>query len=196
MTRTRRGPCAKYSRARWVIETFLPLYPLAILFAVTMTNAMPGARTEPTTVSYVDLERYAGKWYEIARYPNRFQRDCAADTSATYALRADGKLAVINECRSPQGKIKRAAGTATVTDKKSNSKLKVTFFWPFYGKYWILECAPDYEYAVVGEPSRKYLWILSRKPQMEEALFQRLAERVADQGYDPAKLVRTPQSER
>ena len=103
-------------------------------------------------------------------------------------------MEVVNECRSKEGKTKRAVGTAKVTDGASNSKLKVTFFWPFYGKYWILELGPEYEYAVVGEPSRKYVWILSRKPRMDQSVYEGLAKKIANAGYDPAKLVRTPQS--
>jgi apolipoprotein D and lipocalin family protein len=167
---------------------------LAILASGMMTESLASTNAQLPTVAHVDLKRYVGKWYEIARYPNRFQKDCAGDTSATYTLRPDGTVEVVNECRSKEGKTKRAVGTAKVTDRASNSKLKVTFFWPFYGKYWILDLGPEYEYAVVGEPSRKYLWILSREPRMDQSLYARLAKKIADVGYDPEKLVRTPQS--
>lgn len=145
------------------------------------------------TVPAVDLERYAGRWFEIARYPNRFQRDCAGEVTATYTLRNDGKIRVLNECRKADGKTKSATGTAKVADAATRAKLRVTFFWPFYGNYWIIALGKDYEYAVVGEPSRKYLWILSRTPQMPEALFNELLGAISAKGYDPARLIRTPQ---
>jgi apolipoprotein D and lipocalin family protein len=169
-------------------------YLLAALLTGWAGSPATGSEGGLSTVAHVDLQRYAGKWYEIARYPNRFQRECAGETTATYTLRENGTVAVVNECRSAQGKLKRAEGTAKVTDKTSNAKLKVTFFWPFYGKYWILELGPDYDYAVVGEPSRRYLWILSRTPHMDEALYERLTKRLAEAGYDPAKLLRTRQA--
>jgi apolipoprotein D and lipocalin family protein len=122
----------------------------------------------------VDLSRYAGKWYEIARLPNRFQRDCACNTTATYTLRADGKITVLNECRQADGRQKSAKGTARVADATGlNTKLKV--FWPFSGDYWITDLDPEYRWAVVGEPGRRYLWILSRQPQMDTTLYQQIA---------------------
>jgi apolipoprotein D and lipocalin family protein len=146
-------------------------------------------------VSSVDLKRYAGTWYEIARYPNRFQRKCTGDVTARYSLRDDGKVDVLNSCREG-GKINQAKGTAKVADTKSNSKLRVTFFWPFYGDYGIIDLAPDYSYAVIGEPRRQYLWILSRSPRMEEPIYNQLLEKIRSLGYDPAGLVKTPQSGR
>jgi apolipoprotein D and lipocalin family protein len=147
-------------------------------------------------VPSVDLARYAGKWYEIARLPNRFQRDCAADVTATYALRPDGKITVVNECRTSEGKQKSAKGTARLASEKGpNTKLKVSFFWPFSGNYWIIDLDADYRWAVVGEPDRKYLWILSRDPQLDEALYRRLVQRAQQQGYDVAPLIKTRQSQ-
>jgi apolipoprotein D and lipocalin family protein len=146
------------------------------------------------TVPYVDLQRYTGTWYEIARYPNRFQRSCDRDTTANYTLRPDGKITVVNACRTGEGKLKRAKGTAKVADRSSNAKLKVTFFWPFYGNYWIIDLDPEYQYAVVGEPSRKYLWILSRSPVMDVAQYERITQKIVSAGYDPSKLIRTRQS--
>jgi apolipoprotein D and lipocalin family protein len=147
-----------------------------------------------TAVDNVDLRRYAGKWYEIARYPNRFQRNCQPDTTAIYTLRDDGKVRVVNACREKNGKVTTARGTAKVVDKKTNAKLKVTFFWPFYGDYWVIGLSPDYQYAIVGEPSRKYLWILSRTPSMEEATYQKVLRLVETLGYQPGKLQKTNQS--
>lgn len=140
----------------------------------------------------VDLDRYLGKWYEIASLPQRFQRGCTA-TTATYTPRDDGKIGVVNECRlgSPEGEIKRVEGYAKVADTQTNAKLKVTFFWPFFGDYWILEVGPDYGYAVVGHPSRDYLWILARSPQLPEATLARILERVRALGFDTARLTYT-----
>ena len=145
-------------------------------------------------VSSVDLARYAGKWYEIARLPNRFQRDCAASTTATYTLRPDGKITVVNECSKADGLRKSAKGTARVADPTGpNTKLKVTFFWPFSGNYWIIDLDPEYRWAVVGEPGRDYLWILSREPRLEEAQYQRILERAKQQGYEVGRLMKTAQ---
>ena len=145
-------------------------------------------------VPSVDLNRYAGKWYEIARLPNRFQRDCAGNTTATYTLRPNGKITVLNECRKSDGRQKSAKGTARVADAKGpNTKLKVTFFWPFSGKYWIIDLDPEYRWAVVGEPSRDYLWILSREPQLDAALYQQIVERARQRGFDTDKLLKTRQ---
>jgi apolipoprotein D and lipocalin family protein len=153
-----------------------------------------GAERPLQVVPAVDFSRYAGKWYEIARLPNRFQRKCASDTSAMYTQRDDGKIAVVNECRTADGRIASATGTAHVASKAGpNTKLKVTFFWPFYGDYWIIDLDPDYRWAVVGGPDRKYLWILGRDRRMEEGLFHSIVERIQAQGYDLTNLVKTKQ---
>jgi apolipoprotein D and lipocalin family protein len=166
---------------------------LAILLAAGIPPARAaGIQAPMQAVPSVDLTRYAGKWYEIARLPNRFQRDCASDTSATYTLRPDGKITVLNQCRQTDGRMKSARGTARlVGGKEPNSKLRVTFFWPFYGNYWIIDLEPDYRWAVVGEPDRKYFWILSREPQLDEALYNQIVQRARDQGYDLSPLLRT-----
>jgi len=171
-------------------------YFSAIAFFLGIQLSVPlAASTAPlTTVDHVDLSRYAGKWFEIARYPNRFQRKCESDTTATYTIRPDGKVQVVNSCREKNGKITTADGTAKVVDAKTNAKLKVTFFWPFYGDYWVIGLSPDYQYAIVGEPDRKYLWILSRTPSMGEATYQEVLRRVESLGYQPAKLIETPQT--
>jgi apolipoprotein D and lipocalin family protein len=167
---------------------------LGLLITVMGLNA--STTQQPlSTVSSVDLKRYVGTWYEIARYPNRFQRKCTGDVTAKYALRDDGKVDVLNSC-SEGGKLNQAKGTAKVADSQTNSKLRVTFFWPFYGDYWILDLAPDYSYAVVGEPKRQYLWILSRSPRMDAPTYDKLLEKIRSLGYDPAGLVKTAQSYR
>lgn len=153
-----------------------------------------GVKKALEVVERVDLNRYAGKWFEIARYPNRFQKDCATDTTATYTLRKDGKIEVVNSCLRKDDKLKTARGTAKVVDSRTNAKLKVTFFWPFYGDYWIIDLDPEYRYAVVGDPGRKYLWILSRTPTLDEQTYQQVLRNVRTAGYDPDRLTKTPQT--
>lgn len=159
-----------------------------LLASAVMAAFQPPMRVVPS----VDLNRYAGKWFEIARLPNRFQRACASDTTATYTLRPDGKISVVNQCRQPDGTLKSAKGTARVASaKEPNTKLKVTFFWPFYGNYWIIDLDPEYRWAVVGEPGRGYLWVLSREPMIEEATLAGILERAKQQGYELGPLLRT-----
>lgn len=148
-----------------------------------------GADSDVSVVPQVDLSRYTGKWYEIASFPQWFQRGCTA-TTATYTLRDDGRIDVLNECRKgdPGGRVSRAEGWARVVDPGTNAKLEVTFFWPFFGDYWIIDLGKDYEYAVVGHPSREYLWILSRNPFMPAAELRPILERAAQQGFDLSRL--------
>jgi apolipoprotein D and lipocalin family protein len=154
-----------------------------------------GALSPLDPVPKVDLNRYLGRWYEIAKYPNRFERKCASNVTATYATRPDGKISVVNSCTTQQGKVTESKGWAKVVDRKTCSKLKVTFFWPFFGNYWIIDLGPDYEYAVIGEPSRKYLWILSRAPKMDETLYAEITKRLANKGYDAQRLERMKQTD-
>jgi apolipoprotein D and lipocalin family protein len=147
------------------------------------------------TVGHVELGRYVGTWYEIAAFPQRFQQGCTA-TTATYTLRADGDIDVLNRCRKAalDGEEKSAVGRARVVDRSTNAKLEVSFFRPFRGDYWIVDLADDYTYAVVGHPGRDYLWILSRAPTMPEPTYQGIVERLQAQGYETSRLVRTLQS--
>ena len=146
------------------------------------------------TVARVDLGRYVGTWYEIANFPQRFQRGCTA-TTATYTARTDGEIDVLNRCRkdSLSGKEKSALGRARVIDRATNARLEVSFFRPFWGDYWVIDLADDYAYAVVGHPSRDYLWILSRSPVMGEATYEGIIKRLQAQGYETSRLVRTLQ---
>ena len=155
--------------------------------------AFAGSKAALQTVPHVDLTRYVGRWYEIARYPARFEKDCASDVTATYTQLSGGKIEVLNECQKADGQVKRSKGTASVVDKRTNAKLKVTFFWPFSGNYWIIGLAPDYGYAIVGEPDRKYLWILSRSSQLTESVYGQILIRVRELGYDPSLLMKTAQ---
>ena len=161
-----------------------------------LTGCAPSSRGLPPlqTVAKVDLQRYAGTWYEIASYPHRFQKGCVA-TRAVYTLGSDGRIGVVNECRKNtlDGEVKSVEGQARVVDAATNARLEVSFFWPFWGGYWIIDLDPDYRWAVVGHPSRDYLWILSRTPTLDEALYQQLLARLPAQGYDPARLNKTLQ---
>lgn len=156
------------------------------------------------TQDWVDLDRYAGRWYEIARLPNRFQEQCAGDVTASYTVRPDGRITIVNECRRKDGTVTRAEGVARRAKAKGPaSRLKVRFAPAFlsllpmvWGDYWIVELDPDYRYAVVGDPSRKYLWILSRDPGMDAATYDSLTDRARGLGFDASRLLRTPQSPR
>ena len=165
---------------------------LTAFFLMTVLYGCAGNRAPLETVASVDLERYLGKWYEIASYPAWFQKGCTAAT-AEYALLPDGRIRVVNRCRKggPEGPIKKAEGKAEVVDTNTNAKLKVWFFWPFKGNYWIIDMDDNYQWVVVGEPSRKYLWILSRTPTMEKAVYRDITARLPQKGYDPEKLRRT-----
>lgn len=168
--------------------TSLAIVTPAVVMTFLASAAQPPLRVAPN----VDLNRYVGKWYEIAHLPFRFQRDCASDTTATYALRSGGKISVLNECRTEEGTLKSAKGTARVAGSSApNTKLKVTFFWPFSGNYWIIDLDPNYQWAVVGEPNRRYLWVLSRTPKLDEGVFQGILERAKQQGYDLSSMIAT-----
>jgi apolipoprotein D and lipocalin family protein len=144
------------------------------------------------TVERVDLARYVGTWYEIASLPNRFQRGCAA-TTATYALRDDGRVAVRNRCLRDGGE-SAIEGVAWPVDE-SHARLRVRFFWPFTGAYQVIALDPEYRWAMVGHPSRRFLWILSRTPRLDDAVYQRLVAEARAQGFEVARLARTPQPE-
>ncbi len=146
-------------------------------------------------VQELDVQRYLGRWYEIASFPQSFQEGCVA-TTADYSLRPDGDIRVENRCRTEtlDGEERSATGVAWQPDPDAApAKLRVSFFRPFWGSYWIVELDADYRYAVVGHPSRNYLWILSRSPQMEPALYAALVEKVEGHGFESERLRRTLQ---
>jgi apolipoprotein D and lipocalin family protein len=166
-----------------------------LLFGIAGLAKAGAAEDKPlATVPSVDLQKYMGKWYEISSFPQNFQKGCNC-TTAEYSMGND-YVRVVNTCRkdSPDGKISQAKGKAFVVKGSNNAKLRVQFFWPFRGDYWIIDLAADYSYAVVGDPSRKYLWILSRTPQMAEGLYQEIVLRCVEKGFDVNKLVKTDQT--
>jgi apolipoprotein D and lipocalin family protein len=187
---TRKGHCNLFGMRDLLLLGLGVTIASAALYAAT-------ANEQPlTTVPRVDLTRYLGRWYEIARYPNRFEKQCERDVTATYTLREDGRIGVLNACVKHDGSPNEGKGWAKIVDTSTNAKLKVTFFWPFFGDYWVLELGHNYEYAVVGEPSRKYLWILSRAPHMSDAQYSEVLGRLASKGYNPGKLIRVAQTAR
>ena len=157
-----------------------------------LTKHAVGNTAVPQPAKPVALNSYLGRWYEIARYEQGFQKDCDGVT-ADYALRDDGKLSVINTCRKPDGKIKQATGKAKVVDTATGAKLKVSFFGPFYGDYWVLDHANDYSWSIVGEGSGRYLWLLSREAQPSQANVDALIARAKALGYDTSMLRMTKQ---
>ncbi len=176
-----------------VRTAFLAL-PL-LLVAPVVADARAGKLPPLETVPRVELSRYMGTWYDIASFPQRFQKGCTG-TTATYTLRDDGTVTVVNRCArgSLDGKVTVAKARAKVVDRETNARLKVSFFWPFWGDYWVIDLGKDYEYAVVGHPSRKYLWILSRTPTMAPEVYEGILDRLKAQHYDVSRLVQTLQA--
>ena len=166
------------------------------LLVLLAACAAPSDRPPPETVAAVDLPRYLGTWFEIARLPNSFQdgagRACA-QTTATYEARPDGTIGVMNRCRDAAGAMVEATARAYAVEGTGNSKLRVSFFWPFYGDYWVIGLVPDYRWAVVGAPGRNYLWVLSRTPTLPAGDYAEAVGIAAAQGFDIARLRATPQ---
>jgi apolipoprotein D and lipocalin family protein len=156
------------------------------------------SRQPPPTVTSVDLTRYAGTWYEIARLPMWFQRHCV-DSQANYTIRPDGKIRVHNECITTSGHVEQADGIATVIDRIANARLTVTFDNFFArlvgpsreGNYWIFDLDPDYRTAIVGTPDRRYLWILSRTPRLDETTYQQLVTKAQQLGFPVSDLIKS-----
>lgn len=161
---------------------------------LTMIFSSVQSQKQPSVVSLVDLNSYKGLWYEIARLPNFFERKLKC-TSATYTLRSDGRITVLNKGNyidNPQ-KTSSIKGVAWVPDKNSPGKLKVQFFWPFSGNYWIMDLDKEYKWVLVGDPSLKYLWILAREKKLDETIYQMLLRKAVDNGYDITGIIRVEQ---
>jgi len=165
-----------------------PLFSLLVML-MPAGCAVSGGGAPLPVVEEVDISRYMGRWYEIAKYPNSFEQGCFGVT-ADYSLREDGTVSVVNTCRSEDGTqvTRTIEGFATVADKATSAKLTVYFFFPFGAPYWIIDLGPDYEYALVGEPGRRFLWILSRTPVMDSAVYSAITQKLPALGYDPARL--------
>ncbi|MBC7899331.1 MAG: lipocalin family protein [Saprospiraceae bacterium] len=172
----------------------------AVLLASIAVHAQKDRPAELKTVASADLKQFSGKWFEIAKYPNKFQKDCVGNTTATYTVKQNGKLEVLNQCIKKDGTNIVAKGEGKVDEKAKGAKLKVRFapgafsFLPFvWANYWIIDLGPKYEYAVVGEPKREYLWILSRTPEMSDSAYQAILRRAEAMGFNPGKVEKTPQ---
>jgi len=174
---------------------------LLIIFTLFLASKKSHSQ-ELAVVDSVDLLKYAGRWYEIARLPNRFQDECSANVTATYVVLESGEIKVVNHCQKADGDSSEAEGIARrASFEEPNTKLKVRFapsflsFLPFvWGDYWIIDLAPDYSYAVIGEPNREYLWVLARVPTMEEKMLKEILARVEKHGYQLTDLIRTKQA--
>ncbi len=178
----------------------LPAIVRCVALGAALAALAPDASAQPRLlpVPQVDPQRYAGTWYEVARLPNRFQANCVADVVATYAPREDGRIDVTNRCRTESWSVEEAGGLATPRDE-TNAKLRVSFLpaglrWlPFFrGDYWVLALDADYRWAMVGAPSRDFLWILSREPTLPEDELELLIGQAREMGFPADKVARTP----
>ncbi len=166
-------------------------------------SAADQAAVPLATISALDVSRYMGTWYELAKFPNRFQKKCVGDTSAEYNMTPDGQVDVINRCRLENGEFNIAVGSARQVGGPTSPKLKVRFapawlsFIPaVWGNYWIIDLDDAYQLVAISEPSREYLWILSRTPQVDREKYQAILNRIANQGLDTGRLEITTQNSR
>lgn len=174
---------------------------IALLFLTAVAGfGAEAVQPELKTVDELSLDRYLGRWYEVARLPNKFQDDCAGDVTAHYSELDDGRIRVVNQCRKQGGELMSAEGAAR---RVAEAKLEVRFapawlsWLPMvWGDYWVIDLADDYSWAVVGDPSREYFWILSRLPRLDEDIVQGIVERAEGQGFDLSTMIRTSQSAR
>ena len=177
-----------------VIIVFVTVGLLFVGFAFNSFNN-PKSMIDKTVVKELNLEKYLGTWYEIAHYDHRFERDLVGVT-AEYSIREDGKIKVVNSGYkgSLSGKFSTATGKAKIPDPLNDpAKLKVSFFWFFYGDYYVLELDKNYQWAIIGSSSDKYLWILSRTPQVDEGVYNTLLEKIEKRGYEISDLIKVVQ---
>ena len=162
-----------------------------LFMSIVFFSACATTKSPLSTVQEVNVNRYLGTWHEIARYEHFFEEECI-DVSAIYTLKENGEIAVVNRC-TKNGELSEAIGQAYATDT-TNSKLKVSFFWPFYGDYWIVMLGNNYEYAVIGEPSREYFWILSRTKVLDKNIQENILSKLPSLGYEESKIIWTKQT--
>lgn len=174
--------------AKWLCVISLALSTLAC--TATHTAPMP-------TVTSLDVPSYMGVWYQQALIPNRFQKMCVADTQAFYALQNNGDVTVTNRCRKSDGQIERATGIAKTVEGSFGAKLRVSFFRPFYGDYWVLALNPNPidGWVLVGEPSRRYAWIMSRSPHLSRSVLMQVMDKAVLMGYSRQQFVDSPQTQ-
>ncbi len=178
----------------WSFSLVLFSFILSSLFSSCSSQKQ---MIDNSVVKELDLQKYLGTWYEIARYDHRFERGLVGVT-ANYSMRPDGKIKVVNSGyeNTLDGEYSEAIGKAKIPDPVNEpAKLKVSFFWIFYGDYYVLELDEDYQWAVIGSSTDKYLWILSRTPQMKPEVYNDLLKRIADRGYDTSELIKVKQKE-
>ena len=161
---------------------------VSVLFITGCATKNPNIKSIPK----LDLNRYLGSWYEIARFEHSFEKGCK-NVKATYLLKDDDKIEVVNSCTDITTNKKREAVGEAIRVDNTNSKLKVSFFWPFYGDYWVIILADDYSYAVVSEPTQKYLWILSREKTLEKEILKNILNKLKELDFDTSKLIFTIQ---
>ena len=177
------------SKRAFASLALISLAAVSLAACASMTAGPVGNSAVPQPTKPVDLKRYVGLWYELARYENRFERDCEAVT-AEYRRRPDGGIEVVNSCHKGAvgGPLKVARGRAKVVEGSQDAKLRVSFFGPFFGDYWVLDHADDYSWSIVGEPSGRYLWLLTREAIPPPAQQEQLIRRVRELGYDTGLL--------
>lgn len=182
------------------MKTRLVVAALCLNGIGALAQTAPAPLPPLTTIATLDVPRYLGRWYEIAKYPNSFQKKCVANTQANYSLRSDGLLQVVNRCRLADGQTSEAVGAARQQGEANSPKLKVRFapawlsFIPaVWGDYWVIDLDPAYQLAAVAEPQRDYLWVLSRTPKVDHPSYQALLERLTQKGFDINKLELSPQ---
>lgn len=173
----------------------------ACIFIFSFTVSAQGSDIPVKTIPALDVQRYLGTWYELAKYPNWFQKKCVSNTKAVYSVRPDGDLKVLNSCRTAEGSVSEAEGVARQIGGKDSPKLEVRFapawlsFIPMvWGDYWIIDLDSQYQVAVVSDPRREYLWILSRAPQINQNIYADLLQRLQSQHFDIRKLELTTQT--
>lgn len=178
-----------------IARNYLIVIGLAMIGITSIPSNAQEKRMDKTVVKELDLQKYLGTWYEIARYDHRFERGLVGVT-ANYSMREDGKIKVINSGykKSLDGRFSQSEGKAYVPDpEKEPGKLKVSFFWNFYGDYYVLELDEEYQWAIVGSSSDNYLWILSRTPQLAPDVYKELLNRIKLRRYDVSKLIKVEQ---
>lgn len=181
---------------------FARLLMVGALFPFVLPTPATAQEPSMATIDSLDVPRYMGTWYEIAKYPNRFQSDCASNTKATYSLNAAGNIKVLNSCKLPSGEVKQAEGVARQLGEANSPKLEVRFapswlsWLPLvWGKYWVIDLDPGYSMVAVSEPTRTYLWVLARKPVVDPVQYKELLQRLKARGFDVNKLESSPQGQ-
>jgi apolipoprotein D and lipocalin family protein len=191
---TTSSTCTMFAKPQWLLA-------LALMCSAGPLQAQTGAATAPLqSIASLDVPRYLGRWYEIAKFPNRFQQQCVADTSADYSLLPDGSLQVLNQCRRSNGEMQQALGAARQVGGGNSARLQVRFApaWlsllPFvWGDYWVIDLDADYQLVAVSEPRREYLWILSRSQKPDPARYAALLDRLRGMGFSLERLEITRQ---